>query len=160
MHATRILAATALLLFAADARSETEGTAGAAGSTLRMPTASACLAEPDDTSVDEFDIFMGNGLTIEQVSDGMTAFTPELFRCVPAQASIHGSLQLTITVGCNGLVDTIEVENPDELPKDLVSCIEETLPYAAFPAHDMVGGVTFQYPMRFQFGPQTGLPTS
>ena len=54
---------------------------------------------------------------------------------------------MQITVGCDGIVSDISVEDSSGLTGDLVSCVVDTLSYAPFPAHDTPDGAAFIYPM-------------
>ena len=120
----------------------------AASRPLTMPEPQACIEGlfADDP---EFAVF--DGLSLDQISQSMDDFIPDLMRCVPEGASLNGVAELQLSVGCDGRVASVSVNTIQNLSQDLVSCVSETIRYASFPAHDTPAGVDFLYPMRFQF---------
>ena len=127
------------------------GTASDAGS-LSMPDAKPCLAMPEGTDGGEGtepDMVAAAGLSREQISASMSAFLPRLSRCVPEGTTPEGTVTLTITVGCDGRVASIEVDDDGGMDAGLVGCVPDTLRYAPFPAHDMPDGEVFRFPVTF-----------
>lgn len=115
---------------------------------LTMPEPQTCVEGlfADDP---EFAVF--EGLSIDQISQSMDDFIPQLMRCVPKGAAINGVAELQLSVSCDGRVAAVGVNSAQNLSQDLISCVSNTMRYASFPAHDTPGGVDFLYPMRFQF---------
>jgi hypothetical protein len=115
---------------------------------LTLPPQQECIEAlfADDP---EFAVF--EGLSIEQISDSMDAFIPNLHACVPAGTSLRGVAELQIEVSCDGRVGAVQVEAAENLPDSVIACVTESLRYASFPAHDTPEGVHFLYPMRFRF---------
>jgi hypothetical protein len=113
-----------------------------------MPEPQACIEGlfADDP---EFAVF--EGLTIDQISQSMDDFIPELMRCVPKGAALNGVAELQLSVSCDGRVSAVSVNAAQNLSPGLVECVSSTIRYASFPAHDTPAGVDFLYPMRFQF---------
>ena len=111
---------------------------------LLLPAPQVCLEGlfADDP---EFAVF--EGLSSTQLSESITAFTPHLLRCMPSDSGVLGTVTLQMTVGCDGRVSSVEVEESEALSDAVVSCVSETMAYAAFPAHDTPDGVSFLYPM-------------
>ena len=116
---------------------------------LRLPAKKACLAEPTmDGSSDIPEYAASAGLSYTQTKQAMNAFLPKIQRCIQGEWP-EGTVELSITVGCNGRVDSVQVGQVDGLSDELTSCIADTLRYAPFPAHDLPDGETFTYPMTF-----------
>ncbi len=115
---------------------------------LTLPAPQECVQAlfADDP---EFAVF--EGLSVEQLRESIDAFIPTLHSCVPEGARLDGVAELEIVVACDGLVDSVSVERAEGMPDPVLSCVEDAMRYAAFPAHDMPGGVHFLYPMSFRF---------
>ena len=115
---------------------------------LTLPVPQECVQAlfADDP---EFAVF--EGLSIEQIRDSVDGFIPSLHDCVPEGARLDGAMELEIVVACDGRVDSVSVENAERLPEAVVACVENSMRYASFPAHDIPDGVHFLYPMRFRF---------
>jgi hypothetical protein len=115
---------------------------------LAMPAAQACLSGPSDVEGDQ-GVAMAQGLSDEQVRGAMSAFVGNSLRCFPP-GTPSGRIHTSITVGCDGRVSAVGIEDDGGLPDAVVSCVRETLGYAPFPAHDMPDGYAFDYPLRFE----------
>jgi len=115
---------------------------------LTLPAPQECVQAlfADDP---EFAVF--EGLSIDQIRDSVDAFIPSLHDCVPAGARLDGAMELEIVVACDGRVDSVSVENAARMPESVIACVEDSMRYASFPAHDMPDGVLFLYPMHFRF---------
>ena len=61
------------------------------------------------------------------------------------RAAVH--LTFELSVGCDGLVSTIETTDDDGTPAEYVACISSVIAKADFPAHDMEGGMLVTYPV-------------
>ena len=128
----------------------TASSASSSGSSgLKMPASKACLAAPTmDGSSDVPEYAASAGLSYTQTKQAMNSFLPNIQRCIQGEWP-EGKVELSITVGCNGRVDSVAVGQTDGLTDELTSCIADTLSYAPFPAHDLPDGETFTYPMTF-----------
>ena len=125
---------------------------GQAPSVLRMPAPQNCLAGPDiDASGDDPEMAASAGLSYGQTKAALDGFLGNLTRCVPP-GGVDGTLDLRLTVGCDGRVRSVEAADSGGLPADLVGCVRETLQYVPFPPHDIADGFTFEYPLTFQKG--------
>jgi hypothetical protein len=117
---------------------------------LRAPAARDCLGAPDAEIAGEgFAMIGSRGLDVDAVKVAMASFNPNLFQCVSPESAPNGTLELSITVGCDGRVSEVEVISDDDLPAPLVRCVQELLELAPFPTHDLPDGESFLYPMRF-----------
>ncbi|MBT3224038.1 MAG: hypothetical protein HN348_33635, partial [Proteobacteria bacterium] len=114
---------------------------------LAKPLPKQCLPEPtyEQLTADE-GILSGAGLSKRQISGSMGGFIHHLRSCVPDGSYGEFTLTATMTVGCDGRVKDAEMDGP--LPPAIGRCMESTLQAAAFPAHDLPDGLTFQYPIR------------
>lgn len=117
---------------------------------LSLPPLLTCLDGPSLDDEDGVGMAASQGLSHLQVTKAMNQFLPKLERCVPAEGGT-GTVTFEITVGCTGRVAEARTVGNSGLPSELVSCVQQTLRYAAFPAHDMPDGFTFSYPMSFEF---------
>ena len=119
------------------------------GNGLKLPAKKACLAGPTMDGSSETPAYAASaGLSYTQTKQAMNAFLPKLQRCIHGEWP-EGKVELSITVGCDGRVDGVEVVEIDGLSGELTSCVADTLRYASFPAHDLPHGETFTYPMTF-----------
>ena len=79
------------------------------------PQPERCLGGPTLTDLpeDDEDLAMAanQGLDEEQVQVSMGSFTPRLFVCVPSGYKPNGTIDLAITVGCDGIVRNVDVED-------------------------------------------------
>lgn len=126
---------------------EALGAMATPGDGLHMPSAKRCLPPPTDVEGDE-GMAANVGLDYESVASSMRTFVPNTLRCVP-DGGIAGTVNLSITAGCDGRVASVAVNDPGGLPSEVVDCVKSTLRYAEFPAHDMPDGYEFEYPLTF-----------
>ncbi len=117
-------------------------------SDLVMPAAQSCLAGPTDVAADE-GFAAAEGLSDAQVRSAMSGFVHHTLRCFPP-GTPSGRIHSAITVGCDGRVSAVDIEDDGGLSADVVGCVRETLAYATFPSHDMPDGYGFEYPLRFE----------
>jgi hypothetical protein len=96
-------------------------------------------------------IVASQGLGEDEIRRAMDAFLPNALRCVPEGWTTSGTIGTRITVGCDGVVDTVEVLDGGEFPAEMVRCVKDTIGYTPFPAHDQRGGMVFEYPVRLSF---------
>jgi hypothetical protein len=125
-------------------RTAPEGSTRAA---LHRPKPKPCksLPEGDDGFV------ASQGLDEVQIRNAMNAFLPNALACLPEGWTTSGTIGTHITVGCNGVVSSVEVTDAGGFPADVVACVRDTIGYAPFPAHDQTEGMVFDYPVRIDF---------
>ncbi len=109
-----------------------------------MPSPESCVELVDDLG--EEGMVASEGLNRMQVKSALDAVLPHALSC-PSGDLTEVRIVFELTVGCNGLVDRVVVEDDDFAPAEFVDCVAETLRYADFPGHDMPDGMTFQYPV-------------
>jgi hypothetical protein len=97
------------------------------------------------------ELVVSQGLGEDEIRTAMDAFLPNALRCVPDGWTTSGTIDTRVTVGCNGVVDTVEVLDGGGFPSDMVRCVKETIGYTPFPAHDQPDGMVFDYPVRLSF---------
>lgn len=119
-------------------------TAKPADGTPTMPTPEPCVELVDDLG--EEGMVASAGLDRTQVKAALDPVLQRALSC-PSGDATEVRIVYEITVGCDGLVDTVRVEDDDFAPPEFVDCVADTLRYADFPAHDMPDGMTFQYPV-------------
>lgn len=119
-------------------------------STLHMPAEQPCLAGPTDVEGSNEDVTMAAsaGLSRGQISAAMNGFVNTLSRCIDGPWP-EGEVMLEIRVACTGRVDAVNIQDGGGMAPAFLSCIQDTLRYAPFPAHDLPDGETFGYPLRF-----------
>jgi len=116
---------------------------------LVMPREKNCLAGPDGSALNEDEQMMASqGLSRQQVRQSMHAFFPQLARCIEGDWP-SGTVMLDMNVACSGRVSSIRVDNDGGLEPTLVNCLQQTLSYTPFPAHQLPDGMDFQYPVLF-----------
>ena len=119
---------------------------------LAMPGEKPCLASPSMDDLQEEEGWLGSqGLSQNQISSSMGGFVHHVLPCLSAgDANPIEKLQLEFTVACTGRVKQIAVLDWGDWPHDVSHCVTETLKYTSFPAHDLVDGETFVYPLQFR----------
>ncbi len=117
---------------------------------LVLPAPKPCLTV-DDSQLGDQDMVAAAGLSYAQTKAALDAFLPTLSRCMDVGDAVSGSATFQLTVGCNGRVQEVQVVDHGNLDADLLRCVQDTLAYVPFPAHDMPDGFTFAYPMSFEF---------
>ena len=119
---------------------------------LRMHEPRACLAAVGaEGAADEEGFSMGGsvGLSPEQISSSVRSFQRQTLRCREGR-SASGTVQLELTVGCDGRVSESEVLVDGTGDSSFADCVARTFSYASFPAHDMPDGVLFGLPLRYE----------
>ena len=137
-----------MLLFLATLAAATERVDTGSLADLIMPAPQTCI---EGLFADDPDFAVYDGLSVEQLGQSMDDFIPTLFRCIPEDTSLHGLVELQITVGCDGRVSGVAVQETENVDPSLISCVSEMMHFASFPAHDTPSGVQFLYPMQFEF---------
>lgn len=116
---------------------------------LSRPAAKRCLSGPSDVSGDA-GMAASEGLSIAQINAAMGRISQQAVRCFPAGTSGSYTVLADVVAGCNGRVSSVGVTAPG-VPAPVVGCLEQTLGYAAFPAHALPDGMAFQSPLKFTF---------
>lgn len=118
---------------------------------LTMPAAKRCLsADMGLDDEEDFGMATSMGLTGEQIGDAVRGFQEQTLRCYDKAPEAAGTVQVELTVGCDGRVTSVEVMDETVGEPDFVACVAETMKYAPFPAHDRDGGVVFELPLRYE----------
>lgn len=118
---------------------------------LSMPPAKRCLDV--DLSVDgdeDFGVATSRGLSPSEIGDSVRSFQEQTLRCFDAVPDASGTVQVELTVGCDGRVSAVELMDETIGDADFVACVVDTMRYAPFPAHDREGGVVFELPLRYE----------
>ena len=115
---------------------------------LRLPPKKKCLDGPslDDLNDDVPEIQGSKGLSYQQIQQPMAAFLPTLGRCFSGTWP-EAKVLFEMTTGCDGRVSKVVVLDDGGLSGPDLDCMRSTLSFVGFPAHDMPGGMTFQYPI-------------
>lgn len=93
---------------------------------------------------------VGDGLDGPQINGAFKPYLSYLADCQPVDGDDHsGSVTFAISVGCNGLVEGLQVEDDSLYEPEMIACLEERLKNVAFPAHDLEDGMYFEYPFIF-----------
>lgn len=118
------------------------------GSSLRMPKAKPCLEGPslDDLDEDVPDMQSSLGLSMTQVRGPMRTAVSHLGDCIEGGWP-DAVVDLSISVGCNGRVESVEVLDGGGVAPVTLTCFKERLRFVSFPAHDMPDGFQFRYPL-------------
>jgi len=116
---------------------------------LTKPTPKPCLPPPD--VLGDNGMVASAGLSEEQVRRAMYEFLGETVRCIPEGVHPQGELLLDVSVGCQGVVSDIRIEELADYPPEVASCIVDILRYTPFPAHDQPDGFSFGFPLHFSF---------
>ena len=130
------------------------GGASALRSTVRMqrPRPKRCLT-PTAVDLDGEEMAMaqvGDGLDGAQISAAVQPFHSLLANCQPVDGDDHsGTVVFGIQVGCNGVVQGVELVDDELYEPEMIDCLSERLAYVEFPAHDLADGMYFEYPLIF-----------
>jgi len=118
---------------------------------LSMPAAKRCLsADMGLDDEEDFGMATSMGLSGEQIGEAVRGFQEQTLRCYDKAPEAAGTVQVELTVGCDGRVKAVDVMDETVGEPDFVSCVAETMKYAPFPAHDREGGVVFELPLRYE----------
>ncbi len=118
---------------------------------LVMPAPKRCLVADLDLDADEeFGVSTASGLSSEQIGTAVRAFQEQTLRCYEQVADAAGSMQIELTVGCDGVVSDVEVTEESISDAAFVKCVADTMRFAPFPAHDRQGGAVFEIPLRYE----------
>lgn len=118
---------------------------------LSMPEAKRCLDPDLDLDADQdFGLSTSMGLSPDQIGAAVRAFQEQTLRCYDEVAEATGTLQLEVTVGCDGRVSDVVVTEETIGDEAFVKCVADTMRYAPFPAHDRAAGAVFEQPLRYE----------
>lgn len=119
-----------------------------AGKTVAAPA----MARPQPEPCVPFDPELGDegmaapeGLDRATVKRGLDAVLPLAQGCTFPSGRTRIVFELVI--GCDGLVRSVEVSDPDGASKEAIDCAKDALRLADFPAHDMADGMPVTYPL-------------
>ena len=87
------------------------------------------------------------GLSYPQVSAALNGVIQTALYC--GQPTGFSELHLTfdLVVGCDGVVQSLDVIDDDGAPASYVACVSAVIAKADFPAHDMANGMPLTYPV-------------
>jgi hypothetical protein len=118
---------------------------------LTMPGAKRCLSADLDVDADEdFGMATSVGLSGQEIGEAVRAFQEQTLRCYDKAADAEGTVQVELTVGCDGRVQAVELVEETVGAPEFVACVVDVMRYAPFPAHDRQGGVVFELPLRYE----------
>ncbi|MEE2750310.1 MAG: LysM peptidoglycan-binding domain-containing protein [Myxococcota bacterium] len=116
---------------------------------LSKPSAEPCLELKTDPA--EGDMVASAGLSMDQVRSSLRRIVGEALRCESDEGATTASITFSILVGCDGIVDSVDIEDRADSSKRYAQCVADVLEYADFPAHDMPKGMRFTYPVNVEF---------
>ncbi len=116
---------------------------------LSKPSAEPCLSL--DTDPAEGDMVASAGLSMDQVRSSLRSIVGEALRCEADEGATTAAITFSILVGCDGVVDSVDIEDRADSSKRYAKCVAGVLEYADFPAHDMPKGMRFTYPVNVEF---------
>lgn len=119
---------------------------------LVMPPERPCRAGPSVAASDEPTMAASTGLSREDIIGTMDGFLHHTTRCVTGGVP-EGTLRMEIHVACTGRVSGVDVVKNPGWSGEVVSCVQEVLGYAPFPAHALPDGDVFGYPLSFGAAP-------
>lgn len=109
------------------------------------PAPKPCLRGPTDVA-GEHAAAASEGLSVSDVRGAVRAVMPLTARCIDATPPA-GTLQVAVTVGCDGVVARTAVAEDPGWPAEITACVRDVLSRAAFPAHALPEGDTFLQPV-------------
>ena len=115
------------------------------GHGLAMPRPEPCLGL--DTAIGEQGMVASAGLDRAQVKAALDPILPHALSCEPDEGVSSLRMTFEILVGCDGVVDRVEVSDGDLASQAYLDCVSEVLRHADFPAHDLPDGMQFSYPV-------------
>jgi hypothetical protein len=131
-------------------RATVRGSAVRTWAKLKKPSPKRCIDPMFDVDSDEdFGIQQAQGLEAEEISHAVRGFQEQTLRC-QADREVSGTVQLEMTVGCDGVVKGVEVADNDTVDPAFADCVAETMSFCPFPAHAREDGVIFVLPLRFE----------
>ncbi|MEN0068073.1 MAG: hypothetical protein AAGA48_38450 [Myxococcota bacterium] len=90
------------------------------------------------------------GPSPEALRERLRAATPRFMPCLaPSADAPQETLRLQLTVDCSGSLSGVEVVEAGDWPDHVVSCTRASLAGARFPAHGLIDGFAFDFPVRY-----------
>lgn len=87
------------------------------------------------------------GLSYDEVRLALGGVIQTALRCERPAGAKAFAMTFELTVGCDGLVSTIEVSDAGGAPEPYTSCVAAVIEKADFPAHDVEAGFPVTYPV-------------
>ena len=115
---------------------------------LVKPSPKPCRDIEVDLDSDDFSMATSAGLNAEQIGEALRGFQQQTLRC-HGDDPRSGTIQLEMTVGCDGVVSAVQVVDDAGEP-DFAACVADVMGYAPFPAHDREGGAVFEVPLTYE----------
>lgn len=111
------------------------------------PTPEPCKAGPSADGLGDQGAAASEGLDAAQVSAALAAVMPYTGDCLVDGEIPSGTLQVQLTIGCDGLVDRAAVAEDPGWPDEVTRCVLSVLRRADFPAHALPDGETVVQPI-------------
>ncbi|MFZ5477034.1 MAG: hypothetical protein ACOZNI_09695 [Myxococcota bacterium] len=108
-----------------------------------LPKEKPCLAAPTHAGEDE--MVASAGLEPEAVRGVMRSAVQGTLKCFAGSPSV--TMMLTLNVACSGRVAKVDVADDGGASPEVQRCVQDVLRYAAFPAHALPDGDSFDYPL-------------
>lgn len=125
----------------------------APGHGKRLPRPKACLtaATVEGLEGEEMAAYrVEQGLDSSQINAAFRPYLEFLNDCRPDDGGDHsGHATFELRVGCDGVVDGVDVTDDSLYEPAMIACLKDRLRYVEFPAHDDADGVFFEYPLIF-----------
>ena len=119
----------------------------------RLPKPKVCLsaATVEGVGGEEMSAMrLTQGLDSGQINAAFQPYLTFLNDCRPDDGEDHsGHATFELHVGCDGVVDGVEVADDSLYEAAMMECLKDRLRYVEFPAHDDADGVFFEYPLIF-----------
>jgi len=111
------------------------------------PSPEPCAAGPSAEGLGDQGAAASEGLDARQVSSAVSAVMPYTGNCLVDGEVPSGTLLVSLTIGCNGLVSRATVAEDPGWPAPVTSCVLDVLRRADFPAHALPDGETVVQPV-------------
>lgn len=137
---------TAMTMAMAGLLSLSSGHATSPAASLPTPEPERCIGFIPSFSPDGEET-LPEGLTYEQVTQGLDRVLQTALRCPRPPQKSKLSLTFLLTIGCDGTISDLQVQEGDGAPEGYLNCVAEVIRRADFPAHDMEDGMPVTYPV-------------
>ncbi len=113
----------------------------------RVPTPrpEPCLEITGDP--EEGEVVQAEGLAYGDVRLALNGVIQSALYCPRPEGFDEVHLTFELLVGCDGVVDRVDVLDAGGAPEDYGACIGSVIAKADFPAHDMPDGMPVTYPV-------------
>jgi len=115
--------------------------------TASQPAAKRCLPPPSEELLGEEGAVASVGLDRAQVRRGLDPVLPATLPCADG---VTGVALFDLTIGCNGLITGIRVDDAGPFSAEATACMARALRGASFDAHQLPDGMKVGYPLTFQ----------